>query len=93
MWAKSVRGPYDSPNMWLEDNLALAKIYNVDFVAYNGTPGCRNSWGAVKLFARDMENHGFPTYIMSGDAFDDRMESWETTEARFAEFLKVRKLI
>ncbi|MCP4692040.1 MAG: 2-hydroxyacyl-CoA dehydratase [Desulfobacterales bacterium] len=91
--AKSVRGPYDSPNMWLEDNLALAKIYNVDFVAYNGTPGCRNSWGAVKLFARAMEKHGVPAYIMSGDAFDDRVESWQTTEARFEEFLRVRKLI
>ncbi len=91
--SKSLRGPYDSPNMWLEDNLALAKMYNVDFVAYNGSPGCRNSWGVVKLFVREMEKHGFPVHVMYGDAFDDRVQSWEATEARFEEFLKVRRLI
>ncbi len=91
--AKSIRGPYDSPTMWLEDNLASAKLYNSDFIIYVGTPGCRNTWGMVKLFARDMEKHGYPTFIMNADAFDDRVESWEASEARFEEFLKVRRLI
>ena len=70
---KSIRGPYDAPNMWLEDTLRLAKMYGADFIVYNGTPGCRNTWGMVKLFARDTEKAGFPTYIMYADAFDDRV--------------------
>ncbi len=90
---KSIRGPYDAPNMWLDDTLSLAKMYNSDFIVYNGTPGCRNTWGMVKLFARDTEKAGYPTYIMYADAFDERIESWDATRARFEEFLKVRRLI
>ena len=72
--------------------LSLAKLYSADFIVYNGTPGCRNTWGMVKLFARDTEKAGFPTYIMYADAFDDRVESWEATQDRFEEFLTVRRL-
>ncbi|MFZ3156184.1 MAG: 2-hydroxyacyl-CoA dehydratase family protein [Smithella sp.] len=90
---KSIRGPYDAPNMWLEDTLGLAKIYSADFIVYNGTPGCRNTWGMVKLLARDTEKTGYPTYIMYADAFDVRVQSWEATEERFMEFLKVRRLV
>jgi benzoyl-CoA reductase/2-hydroxyglutaryl-CoA dehydratase subunit BcrC/BadD/HgdB len=90
---KSIRGPYDAPDMWLQDTLALARMYKSDFIVYNGTPGCRNTWGMVKLFARDTEKAGIPTYIMYADAFDDRVESWEATRERFEEFLKVRRLI
>jgi hypothetical protein len=90
---KSIRGPYDAPNMWLEDTLALAKMYSTDVIVYNGTPGCRNTWGMVKLLARDTEAAGYPTYIMYSDAFDERVQSWEATEERFLEFLKVRRII
>lgn len=90
---KSIRGPYDAPNMWLEDTLGLAKLYSADLIVYNGTPGCRNTWGMVKLLARDTEKAGFPTYIMYADAFDVRVQSWEATEERFMEFLKVRRLV
>ncbi|MGB5218906.1 MAG: 2-hydroxyacyl-CoA dehydratase family protein [Smithella sp.] len=90
---KSIRGPYDAPNMWLEDTLGLAKMYGADLIVYNGTPGCRNTWGMVKLLARDTEKAGFPTYIMYADAFDARVQSWEATEERFMEFLKVRRLV
>ncbi|MGA2782905.1 MAG: 2-hydroxyacyl-CoA dehydratase family protein [Smithella sp.] len=90
---KSIRGPYDAPNMWLEDTLGLAKMYSADLIVYNGTPGCRNTWGMVKLFARDTEKAGYPTYIMYADAFDARVQSWEATEERFMEFLKVRRLV
>lgn len=90
---KSIRGPYDAPHMWLQDTLSLAKLYGADFIVYNGTPGCRNTWGMVKLMARDTEAAGFPTYIMYADAFDDRVESWESTRERFEEFLKVRRLM
>jgi len=90
---KSIRGPYDMPHMWLEDNLALARMYDADMIVYSGTPGCRNTWGMIKLFARDTEKQGYPTYIMYSDAFDDRVESWETTRDRFEEFLKVRRLV
>jgi benzoyl-CoA reductase/2-hydroxyglutaryl-CoA dehydratase subunit BcrC/BadD/HgdB len=90
---KSIRGPYDAPNMWLEDTLGLAKLYSADVIVYNGTPGCRNTWGMVKLLARDTEKAGYPTCIMYADAFDVRVQSWEATEERFMEFLKVRRLI
>ncbi|HNV47006.1 MAG TPA: 2-hydroxyacyl-CoA dehydratase family protein [Spirochaetota bacterium] len=90
---KSIRGPYDAPNMWLQDTLSLATMYNVDFIVYNGTPGCRNTWGMVKLLARDTEKAGFPTFIMYADAFDERVQSWETTRDRFMEFLNVRRLL
>jgi hypothetical protein len=89
---KSIRGPYDSPHMWLQDTLALAKMHKADFSVYNGTPGCRNTWGMVKPFARDTEKNGFPTLILYSDAFDLRVESWETTASRIEEFLKVRRL-
>ena len=90
---RSIRGPYDRPNMWLEESLALAKIYKADCLIYNGTPGCRNTWSNVKLIARDMEKAGYPTQIMYGDAFDDRVESWEATAARLDEFFTVRGLL
>lgn len=90
---KSIRGPYDAPNMWLQDTLGLAKMYSADCIVYNGTPGCRNTWGMVKLLAGDTEKAGFPTYIMYADAFDERVQSWETTKDRFLEFLSVRRLI
>jgi benzoyl-CoA reductase/2-hydroxyglutaryl-CoA dehydratase subunit BcrC/BadD/HgdB len=90
---KSIRGPYDAPDMWLQDTLSLAKLYRSDCIVYNGTPGCRNTWGMVKLLARDTEKAGFPTFIMYGDAFDDRVESWDASQDRFEEFLRVRRLL
>jgi hypothetical protein len=90
---KSIRGPYDAPDMWLQDTLSLAKMYKADCIVYNGTPGCRNTWGMVKLLARDTEKAGFPTFIMYGDAFDDRVESWDASQDRFEEFLRVRRLL
>lgn len=90
---RSIRGPFDQPNMWLEESLALAKIYKADCLIYNGTTGCRNTWGMVKPFAREMEKHGYPTHIMYADAMDDRVESWETTAERLDEFFKVRGLL
>jgi len=90
---RSIRGPYDKHGMWLEESLACAKLYQADCVIYNGTPGCRNTWGMVKPFARDMEKFGFPVHIMYDDAFDDRVESWESTSDRLDEFFKVRGLL
>lgn len=90
---KQIRGPYDAPNMWLDDTLALAKLYGADCIIYNGTPGCRNTWGMVKLLARDTENAGFPTHIINADAFDERVQSWEATRERLEEFLAVRRLL
>jgi benzoyl-CoA reductase/2-hydroxyglutaryl-CoA dehydratase subunit BcrC/BadD/HgdB len=90
---RSIRGPYDRSGMWLEESLACAKLYQADCVIYNGTPGCRNTWGMVKPFARDMERHGFPTHIMYDDAFDDRVESWDATRERLDEFFHVRGLL
>ncbi len=90
---RSIRGPYDQPNMWLEESLAIAKVFKADCLIYNGTPGCRNTWGMVKPFAREIEKHGYPVHIMYSDAFDDRIESWEATEARLDEFFKVRGLL
>ena len=90
---RSIRGPYDKPGMWLEESLELARLTRSDCVIYNGTPGCRNTWGMVKPFARDMEKHGFPTHIMYDDAFDDRVESWEASRERLDEFFQIRGLL
>ncbi|MEW6077521.1 MAG: 2-hydroxyacyl-CoA dehydratase family protein [Thermodesulfobacteriota bacterium] len=90
---RSIRGPYDQPNMWLDETLAVARAYKADCIIYNGTPGCRNTWGMVKPFARDLEKMGYPTFIMYDDAFDDRVESWENTRARLEEFFTVRGLL
>src|SRR6056297_551392 len=89
----SIRGPYDAPYMWFENSLMLAKVFSADCVVYNGTPGCRNTWGMIKPFARDMEKEGLPTYIMYGDAFDERVESWDATAERLEEFFRVRGLL
>jgi benzoyl-CoA reductase subunit B len=90
---RSIRGPMDGPNMWLEESLSLSRTYKADCIIYNGTPGCRNTWGMVKPFAREIEKAGFPVHIMYGDAFDDRVETWETTKTRLDEFLSIRGLI
>jgi hypothetical protein len=90
---RSIRGPYDKQGMWLEETLICAKMYQADCIVYNGTPGCRNTWGMVKPFARDVEKHGYPTHIMNDDAFDDRVESWEATRDRLDEFFQIRGLL
>jgi len=90
---RSIRGPLDHPGMWLEESLSLARIYKADCVIYNGTPGCRNTWGMVRPFARAVEKAGFPVHIMYGDAFDDRVESWESTASRLQEFFSIRGLL
>ncbi len=90
---RTIRGPYDAPDMWLEDSLSLAKIFRADCCIYNGTPGCRNTWSNVKLIARDLEAHGYPTHIVYADAFDGRVENWETTAMRLDEFFKIRRLL
>jgi len=87
---KSIRGPYDAPFMWRDDTLALAKIYKADFITYIGTMGCRNTWGMVKLLARDLEKQGFPALILYADAFDDRIQSWDAITGQIDEFIRVR---
>lgn len=89
---RSIRGPYDRHGMWLEETLACAKLYQADCIIYNGTPGCRNTWGMVKPFARDLERQGYPVHIMNDDGFDDRVESWDATKERLDEFFHVRGL-
>jgi benzoyl-CoA reductase/2-hydroxyglutaryl-CoA dehydratase subunit BcrC/BadD/HgdB len=90
---RSIRGPYDGTGMWLDETLICAKMYQADCVIYNGTPGCRNTWGMLKPFARDIEKHGYPCHIMNDDAFDDRVESWEATKERLDEFFQIRGLL
>ena len=90
---KSIRGPYDAPHMWLEDTLTLAKLHSADCIVYSGTPGCRNTWGMVKLLVRDTEKAGFPTHVINADAFDERVQSWPATRERFEEFLAVRGVL
>lgn len=87
---KSIRGPYDAPNMWLDDTLIMTKLMKADFVVYFGTMGCRNTWGMVKSYARDLERHGIPTLIMYSDAFDDRVQSWEAVTDKISEFIHLR---
>ncbi|MEA3222902.1 MAG: 2-hydroxyacyl-CoA dehydratase family protein [Thermodesulfobacteriota bacterium] len=89
---KQIRGPYDDPGMWLDDTVGSAKIMNADFLVYMGTMGCRNTWGMVKLLARDTERLGMPTLILYGDAFDNRVESVDALINRIDEFLTVRRI-
>ncbi len=90
---RTIRGPYDHPHMWRDDVLSLAKLYRADCIVYVGTPGCRNTWGMVKLLAADLEKAGYPTHIIHGDAFDRRVESWERTSEKLEEFFYVRGIL
>lgn len=87
---KQIRGPYDAPQMWLDDNLSLARLMKADFVVYFSTVGCRNTWGAVKLLIRDLENNGIPSLLLFLDAFDDRVMSWEAVTDKMSEFIHLR---
>jgi hypothetical protein len=87
---KSIRGPYDAPNMWLDDTLIMTKLLKADFVVYFGTIGCRNTWGMVKPYARDLERQGIPTLVMYSDAFDDRVQSWDAVTDKMSEFIHLR---
>jgi hypothetical protein len=89
---KSIRGPYDAPNMWLDDTLVMTKLLKADFVAYFGTMGCRNTWGMVKSYVRDVERAGIPAVVLYADAFDDRVQSWESVTDKIEEFLHLRGL-
>ncbi|MCU0577709.1 MAG: 2-hydroxyacyl-CoA dehydratase family protein [Desulfobacterota bacterium] len=90
---KQIRGPYDDPHQWLSDTMASIKTYKPDFCMYTGTIGCRNTWGAIKILARDTENLGIPTLILFGDAFDHRITSWESMRDRIDEFITVRGIL
>lgn len=90
---REMRGPYDAPGMWLEETLTLADMYQADCFIFNTTLGCRNTWGIVKMYAREIEKRGYPIHIMNDDAWDDRVESWDMTRDRLDEFLKVRNLL
>ena len=87
---KSIRGPYDAPNMWLDDTLIMTKLLKADFVVYFGTIGCRNTWGMVKPYARDLERQGIPALVMYSDAFDDRVQSWDAVTDKMSEFIHLR---
>jgi hypothetical protein len=89
---KQIRGPYDASGMWLDDSLGAARLLHADFVAYIGTMGCRNTWGMVKLLARDLENRGIPTLVLYVDAFDDRIASWEAMMDKMDEFITLRRI-
>ena len=87
---KQIRGPYDAPQMWLDDNVRLARMLKADFVVYFSTVGCRNTWGAVKLLVRDLERQGLPSLLLFLDSFDDRVMSWEAVTDRMSEFIRLR---
>ncbi len=90
---KQIRGPYDAPGMWLDDTLGAVNIMKPDFIVYMGTMGCRNTWGMVKPFVRDLEKHGIPTLYLYADGFDDRVQSWETVADKLDEFLNIRRIL
>jgi hypothetical protein len=90
---KQIRGPYDMPGMWRDDILGCANLMKPDFVTYMGTIGCRNTWGMVKLLAKDLEKAGYPTLVLYGDGFDDRVQSWESITDKIDEFMHVRGIL
>ncbi|MFA5322036.1 MAG: 2-hydroxyacyl-CoA dehydratase family protein [Smithella sp.] len=87
---KQIRGPYDAPGMWRDDVFGMCGLLKPDFVAYLGTIGCRNTWGMVKLLVKDMERAGYPTIVLYGDGFDDRVQSWQSISDKISEFVHVR---
>jgi len=90
---REMRGPFDAPHMWLEETLSLAEMFGAQCFIFNTTLGCRNTWSVIKPFAKEVEAHGYPIHIMSDDAWDDRVESWEMTRDRLDEFLRIRGLL
>ncbi len=61
--AENIREPHQLAvyaEFVLEESLAMAKVFKADCIVYNGTPGCRNTWGMVKPFAREVEKYGYP---------------------------------
>ncbi|HON58133.1 MAG TPA: 2-hydroxyacyl-CoA dehydratase family protein [Smithella sp.] len=90
---KQIRGPYDMPHMWRDDVLGCANLMKPDFITYMGTIGCRNTWGMVKLLAKDLEKAGYPTLVLYGDGFDDRVQSWESITDKIEEFTHVRGIL
>ena len=90
---KQIRGPYDAPHMWLEDTISAVNVFKADFMVFMGTMGCRNTWGMVKPYAREMEAMGVPTFISYSDSFDDRVETAETMVDKLKEFLTVRGIL
>jgi len=86
-YADILPDPRDDPidDHWDDDTRYLA--------VYVGTLGCRNTWGMVKPFIKDLEAAGYPSYALFADAFDDRARSWESCTSALQEFLEVRKII
>jgi hypothetical protein len=68
-------------------------VFKADFLVFLGTMGCRNTWGMVKPFSREMERAGVPTLISYADAFDPRIESADSMLDKLMEFLKLRGLL
>jgi len=91
--ARSIRGPYDGPNQWLEESLKMMKLYQADCAIFTGTYGCRNCWSNVSVMANAMEKHGHPTLICTADSIDERPQSWAQTEAQMEEFFNLRGII
>ncbi|MEN6476120.1 MAG: 2-hydroxyacyl-CoA dehydratase family protein [Syntrophaceae bacterium] len=90
---KQIRGPMDDPHQWLLETRGSIRTFKPDFCTYTGTIGCRNTWGAIKVLARDTEKMGLPTLILFGDAFDQRITSWESMRERIDEFLSIRGIL
>jgi hypothetical protein len=90
---KQIRGPYDEPAMWLEDTISAIKLFKAEFTVFMGTMGCRNTWGMVKPFARELEKAGIPTLILYSDSFDSRAESTEKMLDKTMEFIEIRGLL
>jgi len=90
---KQIRGPMDDPHQWLLETRGSIRTFKPDFCTYTGTIGCRNTWGAIKVLARDTEAMGLPTLILFGDAFDQRITSWESMRDRLDEFLSIRGIL
>ena len=91
--ARSIRGPYDAPNQWLDETLTMMKHYRADCGIFAGTYGCRNTWSNNQSLAREVEKYGYPTLICTADAIDERPQSWVQTQAQIEEFLTIRGIV
>lgn len=93
MMTKQIRGPYDFYGQWYDGCKTVINDLNPDCAIYIGTMGCKNTQGAVRPLAKDLEeDFGIPALILTMDAWDERVFSWDNIKNKINEFIELRIL-
>jgi hypothetical protein len=89
---RTIRGPYDAPNMWLEDTISLAKMYGRT-AASTAVPRAAATPGPTSSCWQGISKARVPNPYCPCRQFDSRVEAWETTQMRLEEFYDIRGLL